>query len=884
MTEFALRVVGVAGAHRDVLLDAPPGAAIADVSVALAADFGGRVRSLFLGPDRLDPATPLSDAGIGDGDIVGWGRPAPSSPAGSVVLRVTGGPDRGRSFVVGSSVLVGRGGGADIALRDPSVSRCHAVVAANGDGVEIRDLGGKNGVRLDGQRVMTGRLGIGEEMQIGATMLRVERPAPHPPLARWDGRGGVELVVGTRSDGTIVDVTLDAGCGELVIAGGRPAALSLARSVVVQLMAPCPARAQLFLLAPRDSGAWRWLLWLPQVRRSAGQPWRVASRLGHVEARLAELDDELRRRELAVDDPAPDPIVVIVDGFEATALPERLRTAGPRHAIYTLTVTESVEPAAPARRHVLTVSRDEVCVGDDDATRATALGCRVDTADTIARARVRQEADCRDAVPGFSQLFARSDGARGWNLPIGFDEAAKPTRVDLAAGPILIAREADDDPTEILRTLVAAAASTYPPDRLRVVVVDSRGQLTDLELLPHCDWRAGRLDRAVIHAAAAVASRCRVLVVIDDIDDVHASDPRLVDALAGLAADPNVTLVAAMVTAVNMPTALIERCGARIGAARGQDPARPHDLYRNGEVTKVRMPLMPPASARAGSRAAVPRITRLDISALGKARARLAHHRGSVADVAAALSAAEPARGGQPHARGASVVRVLLVEDHAVLAEGMRMALERGGCSVTAVSADADGALVAVSASRIDVAVVDIDLSGGGHTMPGADAVDALRDAVPDLPLVVVTRHGRPSAAVTRRVSARYPEAFLPPGSDGAALTDAVLAVARGHAAGGAAFRTSGGRAFDNLTSAEQRVVVELARQPDTRARLARRLHLSISTVDSHLRAIKQKVGDELAADGLLPADGVVSTEALIGWALEHGYNRLPASAAAVRR
>jgi pSer/pThr/pTyr-binding forkhead associated (FHA) protein len=95
---------------------------------------------------------------------------------------------------------------ADLALADPAVSRVHAVLEQVGTTWLVRDLGSRNGTRLNGER-LTGqrRLRDGEEILVGRTRLvfRDGSPSLRPPtdalesppenLTRMERRVLVEL-------------------------------------------------------------------------------------------------------------------------------------------------------------------------------------------------------------------------------------------------------------------------------------------------------------------------------------------------------------------------------------------------------------------------------------------------------------------------------------------------------------------------------------------------------------------------------------------------------------------------------------------------------------------------------------------------------------------
>jgi predicted component of type VI protein secretion system len=69
---------------------------------------------------------------------------------------------------------VGRGGGVDISLEDPSVSRLHAEIVRRGDHVYVADLGlSINGTRVNGRPVGRRVLSDGDVLSFGVARTRV---------------------------------------------------------------------------------------------------------------------------------------------------------------------------------------------------------------------------------------------------------------------------------------------------------------------------------------------------------------------------------------------------------------------------------------------------------------------------------------------------------------------------------------------------------------------------------------------------------------------------------------------------------------------------------------------------------------------------------------
>jgi pSer/pThr/pTyr-binding forkhead associated (FHA) protein len=64
-------------------------------------------------------------------------------------------------------LLLGRHGECDVQLNSRKVSRRHCCIAQVHDYLVVRDLGSTNGVRINGQRVIEGKLQGGDELTVG---------------------------------------------------------------------------------------------------------------------------------------------------------------------------------------------------------------------------------------------------------------------------------------------------------------------------------------------------------------------------------------------------------------------------------------------------------------------------------------------------------------------------------------------------------------------------------------------------------------------------------------------------------------------------------------------------------------------------------------------
>jgi predicted component of type VI protein secretion system len=88
-------------------------------------------------------------------------------------------------------LLLGRHPECDVQIESRKISRRHCCIAQVSDYLVVRDLGSTNGLRINGVRVLEGRLAPGDELTIGTYRYRVV----------WDslagGRGGVPAAVGS---------------------------------------------------------------------------------------------------------------------------------------------------------------------------------------------------------------------------------------------------------------------------------------------------------------------------------------------------------------------------------------------------------------------------------------------------------------------------------------------------------------------------------------------------------------------------------------------------------------------------------------------------------------------------------------------------------------
>jgi pSer/pThr/pTyr-binding forkhead associated (FHA) protein len=80
--------------------------------------------------------------------------------------------------------LIGRAADAAIQIDSPGISRRHARLVVSAGEAALEDLGSKNGTYVNGRRITAScRVGDGDEIRLGATVLRFKISSPATPTA-----------------------------------------------------------------------------------------------------------------------------------------------------------------------------------------------------------------------------------------------------------------------------------------------------------------------------------------------------------------------------------------------------------------------------------------------------------------------------------------------------------------------------------------------------------------------------------------------------------------------------------------------------------------------------------------------------------------------------
>ena len=202
----------------------------------------------------------------------------------------------------------------------------------------------------------------------------------------------------------------------------------------------------------------------------------------------------------------------------------------------------------------------------------------------------------------------------------------------------------------------------------------------------------------------------------------------------------------------------------------------------------------------------------------------------------------------------ASITRLLIVDDHPVVREGLSELINREmDVKVVAAADTAEKALEILRADGIDVAIVDLSLPG----LSGIELIRMIRDEFPQIPVLVLSMHDEQF----------YAERALRAGARGYVMKqestdhviEAVRKVRRGDlyvsddVAEKMLFRIVAGDSHDEQDvqrlSARELEVFQLIGQGTSTREIAEMLHLSIKTIESYRANIKDKLGLKNAAE-----------------------------------
>ncbi|MEX2241238.1 MAG: response regulator transcription factor [Burkholderiales bacterium] len=192
-------------------------------------------------------------------------------------------------------------------------------------------------------------------------------------------------------------------------------------------------------------------------------------------------------------------------------------------------------------------------------------------------------------------------------------------------------------------------------------------------------------------------------------------------------------------------------------------------------------------------------------------------------------------------------LRVLLVDDHALVRAGMRSLLQDlPDVEVVAEAGDGAEALAAAERERPDVVLLDIAMKG----MNGLEAAARLRERLPGVKVIILSMHtSEEYVLLALRAGAA---AYLIKDSATSELELALKCVMRGETylspaisrqvVDGYVQRVGAGGGPDPLTPRQREVLKRIAEGRSTKE-IAFELNLSVKTVETHRAQIMERLG-----------------------------------------
>jgi two-component system response regulator NreC len=189
-------------------------------------------------------------------------------------------------------------------------------------------------------------------------------------------------------------------------------------------------------------------------------------------------------------------------------------------------------------------------------------------------------------------------------------------------------------------------------------------------------------------------------------------------------------------------------------------------------------------------------------------------------------------------------VRVVLADDHTLVRTGVRALLEAANIEVVGDVCDGAGAIRLCAELAPDVAILDVGMPG----LSGIDAARAIREANPHVRIIMLSMYAD-RQYVAEALKAGASSYLLKDAAFSELLTAVEVALSGGVHLAPEVSRTAAGDAShgDVATilarlSARERQVLQLVAESKTNSEIARILHISPHTVDTHRRNVMEKL------------------------------------------
>jgi DNA-binding NarL/FixJ family response regulator len=209
------------------------------------------------------------------------------------------------------------------------------------------------------------------------------------------------------------------------------------------------------------------------------------------------------------------------------------------------------------------------------------------------------------------------------------------------------------------------------------------------------------------------------------------------------------------------------------------------------------------------------------------------------------------------------MIRVLIVDDHELLRAALRSRLEReNGITVVGDAGSAERAVVVARALQPDLILLDLLLPRKN----GYDVIPELAEVAPNAKVLVVSSQAAPSSV--RRALSAGAAGYVPKRSSDGELLAAIRLVANGGGyvepgLGAELVVPNGSPALEPLSDRE-RDILHLLALGYTNQEIAKKLFISVRTVDTHRAHIMRKLLLETRAELVMfaLANGVIGPDA----------------------
>jgi DNA-binding NarL/FixJ family response regulator len=195
------------------------------------------------------------------------------------------------------------------------------------------------------------------------------------------------------------------------------------------------------------------------------------------------------------------------------------------------------------------------------------------------------------------------------------------------------------------------------------------------------------------------------------------------------------------------------------------------------------------------------------------------------------------------------IIRIMLVDDHALVREGVRHVLTATpGLEVVAEAGDGESALALAASAHPDLVVLDLSMPGG----TGLDLAARLRAQLPEVRILILSVHDHPEYVLGAvRAGA---QGYLRKDTSPAELREAIRAVARGesyfspnvarHLTAAVRGEKDGGTPVERLVklAPREREVLGGIAAGETSREIAARLGLSPRTVETYRENLMRKL------------------------------------------